>query len=166
MHVQCNQSTWIIRLGFFPVHSLRDAQLWCDSSVGQRVILWSDHIRDLAGLQIQVTAMASYGIISLGKKLTHNCLSRLRSINEYLVFDWGGKDLRLRAPGQAPGDCLAQPIAPAWSTGTQPSGWGYYRLMAAPYPFAILPYWCGSTNQTSSLVPLIVYRVTLICCVP
>ena len=24
--------------------------------------------------------MASYGIISLGKKLTHNCLSRLRSI--------------------------------------------------------------------------------------
>ena len=33
--------------------------------------------------------MASYGIISLCKKLTHNCLSRLRSINEYLVIDWG-----------------------------------------------------------------------------
>ena len=26
--------------------------------------------------------------ISLRKKFTHNCLSRLRSINEYLVFDW------------------------------------------------------------------------------
>ena len=39
------------------------------------VILWIDYIRDLAGLQVQVTVMASYGIISLGKKLTHNCLS-------------------------------------------------------------------------------------------
>ena len=34
--------------------------------------------------------MASYGIISLSKKLTHNCFSRLRSINKYLVIDWGG----------------------------------------------------------------------------
>ena len=41
----------------------------------------------LQGLQVQVTVMASYGIIFLGKKLRHNCLSRLRSINEYLVFD-------------------------------------------------------------------------------
>ena len=95
---------------------------------------------DLAGLQVQVTVMVSYGINSLGKKRTHFWLSRLRSINEYLVFDWGNKDLRLRkstsatgvqvglrvptpqlasqlvllrAPGQAPGDCLAWPIAPA-----------------------------------------------------
>ena len=30
---------------------------------------------------------ASTSIISLGRKFTHNCLSRLRSINEYLVFD-------------------------------------------------------------------------------
>ena len=36
-------------------------------------------------------SIASYGIISFGKKLSLNCLSRLRSINEYLVFDWGGK---------------------------------------------------------------------------
>ena len=54
-----------------------------------------DHIRDLAGLQVQVTVMTTYGIISLGKKLTHNCLSRLGSINEYLIIDWGGKGLRL-----------------------------------------------------------------------
>ena len=30
--------------------------------------------------------------VSLGKKLTHTCFSRLRSINEYLVIDWGGHD--------------------------------------------------------------------------
>ena len=29
--------------------------------------------------------------LSVGKKLRHNWLSRLRSINEYLVIDWGGK---------------------------------------------------------------------------
>ena len=58
-------------------------------------MLWSGYVRDLAGLQVQVTVMASYGIIFLGKKLTHNCLSRLRSINEYLVIDRGGKGLRL-----------------------------------------------------------------------
>ena len=96
--------------------------------------------KDIAGLQVQVAVMASYCKICLGKKLTHNCLPRLRSINEYLGFDWGGKGLRLRqipsaigvrvgirvstphmasqsvllqAPGQAPGDCLAQPIVPA-----------------------------------------------------
>ena len=49
------------------------------------------YIRDLAGLQVQVTVMASYGIISLGKNLTHNCLSQLGSINEYLDFDWETK---------------------------------------------------------------------------
>ena len=53
-------------------------------------------MKDFAGLQVQVTVMASYGIIFLGKKPTHNCLSRLRSINEYLVIDWGGKGLQLR----------------------------------------------------------------------
>ena len=58
---------------------------------------------DLAGLQVQVTVMASYGIISLAKKLIHNCLSRLRSINEYLVFDWSGKGLRLRQSPSATG---------------------------------------------------------------
>ena len=47
----------------------------------------SVYFPDLAKLQVQVTVMASYGILSLGKKLTRNCLSRLRSINEYLVFD-------------------------------------------------------------------------------
>ena len=47
---------------------------------------------DLAGLQVQVTVMVRYGIISLSKKLTHNCFSRLRSINEYLVIDWGEHD--------------------------------------------------------------------------
>ena len=126
--------------------------------------LENGNIQDLAWLQVQVTVMASYGIISLGKKLTHNCLSRLRSINEYLAFDWGGKGLLLRqspsatgvrmgllvptpqlalqsvllqASGQAPGDCLARPIASTWCTGTQPSGWGHDRLTAAPYPFAM-----------------------------
>ena len=48
-------------------------------------------IRDLEGLQVQVTVMMSYGIISLSKKLTLICFSRLRSINEYLVIDWGPK---------------------------------------------------------------------------
>ena len=33
----------------------------------------------------------SFGVISLGKKLTHICLSRLRSINEYLALAGGGK---------------------------------------------------------------------------
>ena len=113
-------------------------------------------------MQAQVTVMASYGIISLGKKLTHNCLSRLRSINEYLVIDWGGKglrlrqspsatgvrvglrvptpqlasqSLRLRAPGQAPGDCLARPIAPASAREPSHLVGGHYRLTEAPYPF-------------------------------
>ena len=54
--------------------------------------LENENIRDLAGLQVQVTVMVSYDIISLSKKLTHNCFSRLRSINEYLVIDWGGHD--------------------------------------------------------------------------
>ena len=54
--------------------------------------LENENIWDLAGLQVQVTVMASYGIISLSKKLTHDCFSRLRSINEYLVIDWGGHD--------------------------------------------------------------------------
>ena len=54
--------------------------------------LEKENIRDLAGLQVQVTVMASYGVISLSKKLTDNCFSRLRSINEYLVIDWGGHD--------------------------------------------------------------------------
>ena len=48
-------------------------------------------IRDLEGLQVQVTVMANYVIIFLIKKLTHICFSRLRSINEYLVIDWGPK---------------------------------------------------------------------------
>ena len=52
----------------------------------------NENIRDLAWLQVQVTVMASYGIISLSKKLTHNCFSRLRSIHEYLVIDWGEHD--------------------------------------------------------------------------
>ena len=30
--------------------------------------------------------------VSLSKKLTHTCFSRLRSKNEYLVIDWGGHD--------------------------------------------------------------------------
>ena len=54
--------------------------------------LENENIRDLAVLQVQVTAMVSYGIISLSKKLTHNCFSRLRGINEYLVIDWDGHD--------------------------------------------------------------------------
>ena len=33
----------------------------------------------------------SFGVISLGKKLTHICLSRLKSINEYLASAGGGK---------------------------------------------------------------------------
>ena len=125
--------------------------------------------------------MASYGIISLGKKLTHNCLSRLRSINEYLVFDWGGKGLRLRqspsatevrvelrmptpqlasqsagAPGQAPGDCLAWPIAPAQCTGTQPPGRG-----ALPFndsSLSICHFRCQETFQLSNRPHLLILR--------
>ena len=36
-----------------------------------------------------VGSQTSTDVISLGKKLTHNCLSRLKSVDEYLVFDWG-----------------------------------------------------------------------------
>ena len=49
------------------------------------------YIRDLKESQVYVTLMAIYGINSLNKKLTHICFSRLRSINEYLVIDWGPK---------------------------------------------------------------------------
>ena len=34
-------------------------------------------------MQVQVTVMASYGIISLNKKLRHNCFSRLRSMSTW-----------------------------------------------------------------------------------
>ena len=44
------------------------AQLANESSYGV-------DIRNLEGLQVQVTVMASYGIISLSKKLTHFCFS-------------------------------------------------------------------------------------------
>ena len=54
--------------------------------------LKNENIRDLAGSQPKVTFMASYGIISFSKKLTQNCFCRHRSINEYLVIDWGGND--------------------------------------------------------------------------
>ena len=54
-------------------------RVWCNSSVGSRVILRS------------VTVMTSYGIIFLNKKLTHVCFSRLISITEYLVIDWSPK---------------------------------------------------------------------------
>ena len=87
----------------------------------------------------------------LGQETHTQLLSRLRSINEYLVIDCGGKDpqllqspsvtgvlvglrvptprlasqsMLLQVPGQAPGDCLARPIAPASCTETQPDGWG------------------------------------------
>jgi hypothetical protein len=39
----------------------------------------------------ELIPVEEFRVISLGKKLTHTCLSGLRSINEYLVFDWGGK---------------------------------------------------------------------------
>ena len=68
-----------------------------------RMRLENGNIWDLAGFPVQVTVMASYSIISLGKKLTHNCLSRLRSINEYLVSDWSGKGLRLQQSPSATG---------------------------------------------------------------
>ena len=45
----------------------------------------NSNIRDIE----VVGSWTSTDVISLGKKFTHNCLSRLRSINEYLVFDWG-----------------------------------------------------------------------------
>ena len=54
--------------------------------------LKNENLWDLAGMQVQVILMANYGIISLSKKLTHNCFSRLSSLNEYLVIDWGGHD--------------------------------------------------------------------------
>ena len=53
--------------------------------------LENEKTRNLAGLQIKVTVMKSYGIISLSKKLTHNGFCRLGSTNEYLVIDWGGR---------------------------------------------------------------------------
>ena len=49
------------------------------------LLLENDNIRDVEVVGSQM----STDVISLGKKFTHNCLSRLRSINEYLVFGWG-----------------------------------------------------------------------------
>ena len=66
-------------------------RVWCDSSVGSRVILRSVYIWDFEGSQVQVTVMTSYGIIFLNKKLTYVCFSRLISITEYLVIDWSPK---------------------------------------------------------------------------
>ena len=37
----------------------------------------NENSRDLAGLLVQVSVMASYGIISISKKLIHHCSSRL-----------------------------------------------------------------------------------------
>ena len=45
-----------------------------------RVILWSEYIRDPAGLQVPVTAIACYGIISLIKQETY---TQLLSTQEY-----------------------------------------------------------------------------------
>ena len=47
-----------------------------------------ENIRDLVGLSL---SDGSFGVISLGKKLTHICLSQLRSINEYLASAGGRK---------------------------------------------------------------------------
>ena len=57
--------------------------------------LENGNIRDLAIVASLIHSDGELGIISLGKKLTHNYLSRLRSISEYLVIDWGSKGLRL-----------------------------------------------------------------------
>ena len=43
--------------------------------VGESSYEVSTYIRNPSGLQVQVTVMTSYCIISLGKKFTHNCLS-------------------------------------------------------------------------------------------
>ena len=50
--------------------------------------LENGNMRDVEVVGLQM----STDVISLGKKFTHNCLSQLRSILEYLVFDWGGLD--------------------------------------------------------------------------
>ena len=71
----------------------------------------NENIQDFAGLQVQVTVMASYGIISLSKKLTHNCFSLLRSINEYMVIDWGGHDCWL-GPNIMQQTCTCRPWCP------------------------------------------------------
>ena len=72
---------------------------------------------ETSGLQVQVTVMVSYGIISLSKKLTHNYFSRLRSINEYLVIDWGGQDHSLVFSPRA-----AQQAVPVDDSGQAPCG--------------------------------------------
>ena len=54
-----------------------------------RALLENENIQDLAGLRIEVTVMASYGIISLCNELPHSCFSVLTSMNEYPVIDWG-----------------------------------------------------------------------------
>ena len=74
--------------------SLRDDRKpWCEQFIKSclKSHLRSVYIRDLEKSQVQVTVITSYGTISLSKKLTHICFSRLRSINEYLVIDWGPK---------------------------------------------------------------------------
>ena len=44
------------------------------------------YIWDLEWSQVQVTVMASYGLVFLNKKLTHICFSPLRSINDYVII--------------------------------------------------------------------------------
>ena len=60
----------------------------CVASVAQ--LVRELHLENGNILDVEVIdSPTSTNVISLGKKFTHNCLSRLRSINEYLVFDWG-----------------------------------------------------------------------------
>ena len=60
----------------------------CVASVAQ--LVRELHLENGNMWDVEVIGLqTSTDVISLGKKFTHNCLSRLSSINEYLVIDWG-----------------------------------------------------------------------------
>ena len=62
----------------------------CHSSVG---LVCCNGVKTSGTLLVIGSSLSigSFGVNSLGKKLTHICLSRLRSINEYLASAVGGK---------------------------------------------------------------------------
>ena len=83
----------------------------CVVSVAQLVRelhLENGNIRDVE----VVGSRTSTDVISLGEKFTHNCLSRLRSLNEYLVFYWGWtRPLAWQNITQYIRVCVSSPVA-------------------------------------------------------
>ena len=72
----------------------------------------------------------SFGVISLGKKLTHICLSRLRSINEYLASAGGAKTTGCSICLWGPGGTLGAYTTVGVTVGAPVSTWPSSRKLS------------------------------------